>query len=676
MEISEHITSIKGVGGKKAESLKKLKIERVEDLLYFYPRDYQDRRSATEIKDLVPGKPSLIKARVSHISKSTGYYGKKQLLKLQAGDESASLEVVFFNAKYLANAFKPDTEYYFYGKVTDDNGKRRMLHPEFIRPDEASETGIVPIYPLTAGISQSEMRRWQRAAGVFVDEIDEYMPEDIVKKNNLCGIRYALQNIHFPGDGQKLKEARFRLVFDELFLLQAGLLSIKASGFRDGGGIEFPKIPGVGEFITGFPYKLTNAQTRVVGEITGDMESKKVMNRLVQGDVGCGKTAVAEIALYKACLSGYQGVLMAPTELLARQHFNNLKRDFEPFGIEVAFLSGSMSPKEREETLKRLKSGKIGILVGTHAIIQPDVEFGDLGLVITDEQHRFGVNQRQKLSQKGKSPDVLVMSATPIPRTLAMILYGDLDISIIDELPPGRRKIITRAARGKQRSASYEFIRREIQAGRQAYVVAPLIDDSDAIDARSAESIFKDLVKRFSEYNVALLHGEMKQKEKDEIMGMFYEGRIDVLVSTVVIEVGINVPNATVMLIENAERFGLAQMHQLRGRVGRGSENSYCILITESGTKLAEERAETMVKTSDGFEIAEKDLEFRWPGEFFGTRQHGLPDLRIADLLRHIEILETVREEARLLLREDKDLSMPEHSGVKRKLRAQFGLIL
>ena len=691
MGITNDVQLLTGIGAKKAEALKKLNIEKIEDFFFFYPRDYQDRRKITSINELSPGSSFLIKARVSFVSKPNAYYKKVSTLKLLAQDESGSIDIVFFNAGYLANAFQQGGEYYFYGKVSANKGRIEMLHPEFSISNEPDEPGepnernaadkinagaIIPVYPLTAGISQNEMRKFQKNASKFIEEIDEYMPDDMMKRNRLCDIRYAISNIHFPEDEQKYKEAKYRLVFDELFLLQTGLMSVKSSRQAGGSGIKFSKNADINKYISSLPYQLTRAQSRVVDEITTDMESEKIMNRLVQGDVGSGKTAVAEIALYKACMSGYQGVLMAPTELLANQHYNTLKSSFSSFGIEVSFISGSMGAKERREALQSLKEGKTKIAVGTHAIIQPDVEFENLGIVITDEQHRFGVNQRQLLTQKGKNPDVLVMSATPIPRTLAMILYGDLDISIIDELPPGRQKIVTKWMTETKRNVAYEFMKTELESGRQGYVVAPLIDDSEVISARSAESIYKELVKRFSKHRVALMHGEMKQSEKDQTMQRFYEGEIDVLVSTVVIEVGINVPDATVMIVENAERFGLAQLHQLRGRVGRGTEKSWCVLIVESRAELAVKRAETMVSTTDGFVIAEQDLELRGPGEFFGTKQHGIPDLKIANLVKHIDILETVRKEAKKLLEKDKDLSLPEHSGLKQKIQKQFGIVL
>jgi len=685
--ITGSVQELAGIGAKKAEILQKLNITKIEDFLFFFPRDYQDRRKITNISDLFIGGAFLIKAKVSHLIKPTAY-GRASTLKLTAQDETGVIDVVFFNAKYLVNAFRTGEEYFFYGKVTSNRGLAEMLHPEFsvaISNEKSSskqqsskmyEGSIIPIYSLTSGISQHEMRKFQKNAAEFLNEVEEYLPDDVIKNNRLCHIQYALSHIHFPEDETKYKEAKFRLIFDELFLLQTGLLLLKSFAQGEKAGVRFSKNDNVNKFINSYPYKLTKAQAKVVKEIFADMESEKVMNRLIQGDVGSGKTAVAEIALYKACLDGYQGVLMAPTELLATQHYHTLKNNFAKFDIEVSLILGSKSGKERKEALDALKSGKTKIAVGTHALIQAGVEFNNLGLVITDEQHRFGVHQRKLLTQKGENPDVLVMSATPIPRTLAMILYGDLDISIIDELPPGRQKIITKSANKKQRTAAYDFLETELKAGRQSYVVTPLIDDSEAILAKSAESVFKELTKRFSKYKVALMHGEMKQKEKDETMQKFYGGEIDVLVSTVVIEVGINVPNATVMIIENAERFGLAQLHQLRGRVGRGTEKSYCILIVENQTELAKQRAEAMVNTNDGFAIAEQDLELRGPGEFFGTKQHGIPDLKIANLVKHIDILENVRDEAKKMLKKDSDLSLPEHLKLKAKIQGKFGVVL
>ncbi|MHC1722315.1 MAG: ATP-dependent DNA helicase RecG [Aminipila sp.] len=671
MNLSDKVTTIKGIGPKKAEALKKMGINIIEDFLYFYPRDYQDRRQIRKIRELENGSLALIQGKVK--LKVKGGYGKKQTLKLLVTDDSGGIEIVFFNPKFLINKFEIEDEYTFYGKVTIEYGKTKMIHPEFLKRGDDNEHAIVPIYPLTFGISQNDMYKWQNIANKLITQLQEHLTPNIIEKNKLCDIKYALNNIHFPQDKNHLKVAKYRLIFDEFFVLQIGLLSIKNKINSVEKGICFNQRVDIDQFIKALPYDLTNAQKRVVDEINEDMESEKVMNRLVQGDVGSGKTIVAEIALYKAVKNGFQGVFMAPTELLAKQHFEGLKEEFDKHNMKVAVLTGSMSSKDKKDTLEQLAEGKIHILVGTHALIQPNVVFKNLGLVITDEQHRFGVNQRNILAQKGNNPDILVMTATPIPRTLAVILYGDLDISIIDELPPGRQKIITRAVDEHGRGRAYSFIRKEIEKGRQAYVVAPLIEESESIEnVISAEELYEQLQKDFDDVPVAILHGEMKQNEKDDIMQRFYEGNIKILVSTVVIEVGINVPNATIMLIENAERFGLAQLHQLRGRVGRGKHQSYCILVSKGKTPISKERIDIMVSTADGFVIAEKDLELRGPGEFFGFRQHGIPDLKLADLVRHIKILHIAREDAKSILERDPKLLTEEMAAIKIKVENLF----
>ncbi len=672
MKPTDSVSTIKGIGVSKAKLLQKLGIETVGDFLTFYPREYQDKRNIEKIANAPTGTLLLIRARVALIVKERYMNGSKQRLRLLVEDESGSLEIVFFNARYLVNYFKQGAYYDFYGKISVSYGKRSMLHPEFSEAETAEAGSIVPIYPLTAGIGQLQMKRWQRMASAAIDEMEECLSEEIISSMNLCSRAYALKNIHFPEDVRKLKEARYRLIFEELFFLQTGLMSIKSRLGDKKKAIAFDRNVDIAEFSGSFRYKLTGAQERVISEIMADMEDSRQMNRLVQGDVGSGKTAVAEVALYKAVKSGYQGAMMAPTEILARQHYKSFCEDFQGFGIRIGFVSGGMGLSERKKTLEALKKGEIDILVGTHAVISDGVEFKRLGLVITDEQHRFGVNQRALLSAKGENPDVLVMTATPIPRTLAVVLYGDLDISAIDELPPGRQKIITKSVNEKGRAAAYEFLRGEIVKGRQGYIVAPLIEDSESIEARSAESLFSEISKRFSGCKVALLHGAMGKSEKDEIMQSFYRGETDILVSTVVIEVGINVPNATVMLIENAERFGLAQLHQLRGRVGRGEHQSYCILVTEGSSKVARERAKIMAETDSGFVIAEKDLELRGPGEFFGTKQHGIPSLKLADLTRHTVVLQEANRQARKLLLEDPHLEKPENACIKRRLLQDF----
>ncbi len=672
MDIRDKVTELKGVGPKKCEALEKLNIHTLEDLILFFPRDYEDRRNKMKIRDLREDMPAVIKGKVERAVSDRYKYGRKQLLKLLVSDDTGTIEVVFFNAKYLAASFKAAQEYIFYGKPQMNFGRLQMVHPEFSRNEDTAE-GILPVYPLTKGVSQKEMRQWQADIKSLYYEAEDILSEEIVKRNRLCSLSYALENIHFPKEKQKLLEAKYRLIFDELLTLQTGLFAARQNIKNGENGIAFRKDADVTPYIDSLPYPLTGAQERCVRQIIEDLESHKVMNRLVQGDVGSGKTAVAEIAMYKAVKSGYQAALMAPTEILARQHFEGIGKSFEKQGISVGFLSGSMKASEKKVTLTKLKNGEIDIIVGTHAIIQPDVEFKNLGLVITDEQHRFGVSQRVRLKEKGQNPNILVMTATPIPRTLAVVLYGDLDVSVIDELPPGRQKIQTRTLGQENRNKCYDFVEKQLESGRQAYVVTPLIEDSDVLDVRSAELVAQELSSRFSNHKTALIHGAMKQAEKDEIMAAFYRGDIDVLVATVVIEVGINVPNASVIVIENAERFGLAQLHQLRGRVGRGKHKSYCFLVMDSKSEVAQKRGEIMESSSDGFYIAEEDLKLRGPGEIFGTRQHGLPDLNISDLARHLDVLDNAKKEARIILTEDPALKSPENQGLRRRIIKLFG---
>ncbi|MDD2217056.1 MAG: ATP-dependent DNA helicase RecG [Eubacteriales bacterium] len=667
------ITNIKGVGPKKAELLKKLNIESFTDLWYFFPRSYQDRSKTKTISELTDGDMVNISVTVLMIVKDRYTRGKKQKLRILAEDATGRIEIIFFNSYYLSNSFTIGEAYDFFGKAAVSHGKVMMIHPDFSDITKNNTQAIMPIYPLVGGLTQKDFWKWQREALERLENNgEEYLHEDIIKKHQLCSEEYALQNIHFPKSRQKLAEARYRLVFDELLLLQLGLFYLRAGATTEREAISLSVDITAEEYISSFKYELTGAQKRVIDEISKDMQSSRPMNRLLQGDVGSGKTAIAQIALYKAATGGFQGVLMAPTEILARQHYDNLKQSYEPFGIKTAFLSGSLKSQERAQVLKDIKSGEVDIVIGTHAIIQPGVIFKNLALVITDEQHRFGVKQRMDLAYKGKNPHILVMTATPIPRTLAVILYGDLDISILDELPPGRQPIKTTVVKPPQKEQAYDFILSQIQKGRQAYVVTPLIEDSDSLDLNSAESVYIELSKRFFPYKTEILHGSMKQAEKDRIMKSFYEGEVQVLVSTVVIEVGINVPNATVMLIENCERFGLAQLHQLRGRVGRGGESSYCFLINEGKNEIAEKRATIMESTVDGFIIAEKDLELRGPGEIFGSRQHGVPQLRIADLSKHIKLLGPIKEQAKKIIDEDPKLISEKYCPIKKKLNNFF----
>ena len=672
MELEDKITTLKGVGPKKAEAFARLGIETVEDLIFAFPRIYEDRKNIIPIAQLREGETALFIGEVDVIRPGGYYRGRgSRVLRMLATDDTGSIEVVFFNAAYLAKTIHKGDRLAFYGKPVYNRDRLQVVHPQFEKADNA-ETGILPVYPLTSGITQREMRRLQKLVRPLYSQVEDILSEETIHRNNLCGIEYAIKNVHFPDDRQNYLEAKYRLVFDEFMVLETGLMASKISEQEYEKGSRFLDDNSEIEFIESLPYPLTGAQQRCVTEIMADLTSDRPMNRLIQGDVGSGKTAVAQIAMFKAVKSGFQAVMMAPTEILARQHYEGISREFDAFGIRTGFLSGSMKAAEKRQVLEGLSDGSIQVLIGTHAVIQPDVLFHNLGLVITDEQHRFGVSQRIKLKDKGDWANVLVMTATPIPRTLAVVLYGDMDVSIIDEMPPGRMPVVTKCLTGfDAREKCYEFVERQIREGHQIYVVTPLIDESEAMDARSAAQVYEELAARFT--RTEMIHGSMKQAEKDDIMARFSAGEIDVLVATVVIEVGINVPNATVMVVENAERFGLAQLHQLRGRVGRGRWQSYCFLITEGQSELALKRGEIMEASSDGFYIAEEDLKLRGPGEIFGTRQHGLPDMRLADMAKHMNVLNDARDEAKAILEDDPKLQKPQNQPLKRRVVKLMG---
>lgn len=674
MNLQDNVSVIKGVGEKKERLLKNMNIETVEDLLRLFPRKYEDRREVCYIMEAPFDKEVLVRGKVISRQTRGSLYNKKTPLRILVQDSSADLEVLFFNGRYLANYFNPGSEYTFYGKITLNNGRRQMAHPEFHRlGDKDDIRGIIPVYPLTEGITQAAMRKLLSEAIHLAGDVKEWLPESAVRENNLCGPDYALKNIHFPVDERSIREARYRMIFEELLILQTGLLYIKNKNVSEDDGIVIDGYWDETAFMESLGFEFTSGQQKVWRDIKHDLAGKKPMNRLVQGDVGSGKTAVAQISMYAAVRSGFQAVMMAPTELLAKQHLSSMRKVFDSLGIKTQLLCGSKKTAEREKVLHDLAEGNVDILVGTHALIQPDVKFKNLGLVITDEQHRFGVNQRALLTEKGKNPNVLVMTATPIPRTLAVILYGDLDISVIDTMPAGRRPVKTFLRNEESRDAIYDFVRKKIKEGRQAYVVAPLIDQSEIMECRSAQEIYDELRQRFPDIRAGLVHGAMKQEEKDLVMESFSAGDTDLLVSTVVIEVGIDVKNATVIVIENCERFGLAQLHQLRGRVGRGIHQSYCILICGHESKVANQRNEIMVKSENGFEIAEEDLRLRGPGEIFGTRQHGLPELNISDLVRHGEILESAGKTASRILKSDPKLSKKENRGLRKRVVKMFG---
>lgn len=677
MRLADDVTVLPGIGPKKAEALAKLNILTLEDLIYNFPRDYEDRRNVVKIRDIVPDENAVFTGKIDLITASSIRGGSKRVVRLLVSDDTGSVEVVFFNAGYLAKTIKKGSEYVFFGKPNRNMERLQVIHPDMSRVAEA-EKGILPVYSLTAGISQREMRNIQKKVRELYSEAEDFLNPVLIAKNNLCSLKYALENVHFPKDKQTLLEARYRLIFDELLILQTGLMAARK---RTSATRGIALTGDEKKHIESLPYRLTDAQKRCVREISADLESEKAMNRLIQGDVGSGKTAVAEIAMYKTVKSGYQAAMMAPTEILAGQHFEGISESFARHGIKVGFLTGSTKAAERRATLEGIADGSIDIVIGTHAVIQPEVKFKNPGLFITDEQHRFGVAQRVRLREKGDNPNILVMTATPIPRTLAVVLYGDLEVSVIDEMPPGRKTIRTRCIRKPegagsiepQRHKCYEFVRQQLAAGRQAYVVTPLIEESEVMNLKSAEQVANELEKLFSEYSVALIHGGMKQTEKDSIMEGFSRGEIHVLVATVVIEVGINVPNSTVMVVENAERFGLAQLHQLRGRVGRGEHQSYCFLILDNESETAVRRCTVMEESSDGFFIAEEDLKLRGPGEIFGTRQHGIPDMKIADPLRHLKVLNHAANEAGTITDNDPGLIKESNQALKRRVQNLFG---
>ena len=672
MQINDSISVLKGVGPKKLEIFHDIGIKTIEDLALYFPKSYEDRRTVTPISELKAGSDFLIQARLVNKRIGANRFNKKTPLVLNVSDDSGMLEVIFFNGYFLNKLFDIGKEYVFYGRVTENLDRLQIVHPEFtIAGSNDDVREIIPVYSLRQGLSQKEMRRMQRDIKLVYSSIKEWIPEDIVEKNKLASLDFAISNMHFPSNAKKVLQSRYRLVFDELFTLETGLMYMKSDD-SDVTGISIDVSKG-DEFISKLPFELTSGQRESWNEIKDDLQKPKKMNRLLQGDVGSGKTIIAEAAMLSAAASGFQSVIMAPTELLARQHFDTFVKDLSDHEISPVILISSMKASDKRMAMESISSGKAKVIIATHAVLEENIVFKNLGLVITDEQHRFGVNQRRKLSGKGEGVNILVMTATPIPRTIAAILYGDLDISQIRTMPKGRKGIHTYKCSQGERNRVLNFVEKEMKAGRQAYVVAPLIEDSESIDAKSANAIFDELQDRFNDFNIKLVHGAMKSADKDKIMQDFAGGKVNLLVSTTVIEVGINVPNASVMVIENAERFGLAQLHQLRGRVGRGSDDAYCFLMCYTDSELANARMDIMTGSMSGFDIAEEDLKLRGPGEIFGTRQHGLPQLKISDLLRHRDVLEAAMNSARELIERDSKLKKPESVMVKQKVKKMFG---
>ena len=673
MDKHSPVSELKHIGEQRTKRLQRMGIETVEDLLEHYPREYKDRSSIVLVSALEENEEQTFIAKVKAEGQN-GRHGRLTYTRLRVYDETGEVTLVWYNQPYMKTALKIGEAYLFTGKLSKKYGRREVISPEYEKIGEDFAGGrIVPVYPLSEGISQKMMRGFLAEALEAVrGTLSEELPLWLRKEYALAERNFAVQNIHFPMTEEAFYDARRRLVFEEFFFLQTALFRLRSTLLSQGSGIVMKKKKALEEFQSYLPFAMTAAQKKVLAEIREDMTKGKIMNRLVQGDVGSGKTAVAMAAAYWTIQNGYQAVIMAPTEVLAEQHAQSFREIFEPLGIRVAYLSGSQKVREKRLSLAEIAEGQAQMIVGTHAVIQKGVEYHRLGLVITDEQHRFGVRQRGMLAQKGENPHVLVMTATPIPRTLALILYGDLDISIIDELPPGRKAIDTVAVTTAYRKRIYAFLQKQAKEGRQAYVICPMIEENEKLEVENVLAYSQMLAAELPECRIACVHGKMKATEKQEIMGDFAAGKTDVLVSTTVIEVGINVPNATVMLIENAERFGLAQLHQLRGRVGRGAAQSYCILVSDADGKIAKERMKAMTKTGDGFVISEMDLKLRGPGEFFGTRQHGLPEMKIANLYRDTEILKEAQKGAAELLKKDPELSQEEHLLLREKMEGWF----
>ncbi len=667
-----HITKIKGIGEKTAELLKKIEIETVKDALLYYPRSYIQFPPVKAVSEVIDGEVAAVFGKVV-----TAPIVKKvrsmQLTVTTIGDLSAKMNLVWFRMPYMKNALTLGESYVFYGKVQHKNGRLCMEQPVMYSYEqyEALEEQFLPVYTVPKGLSNNQMQKMMRLALEQEVLFTEYLPCDLREKYQLCEYNYAIKQIHFPDNMDAVITARKRLVFDELFLFVLNLQYQKDKKEKAENEFLFSNDDFIDNLTHKLPYKLTNAQLRVLQEIKQDMRSSFAMQRLVQGDVGSGKTILAFLAMADCAHNGYQSAIMAPTEVLAVQHYESFQNMCQIFGLDIPIilLTGSMTAKQKKEAYAKLQEHETAMVIGTHALIQEKVVYSNLALVITDEQHRFGVRQRESFAQKGKMPHVLVMSATPIPRTLAIILYGDLDISVVDEVPARRLPIKNCVVNTKYRPKAYEFIVKEVRKGHQAYVICPLVEESENAEAENVTDYAKMLQKELPEdIKVGLLHGQMKPKQKNEVMEQFAKNEIQVLVSTTVVEVGVNVPNATVMMIENAERFGLAQLHQLRGRVGRGDAQSYCIMINTTDTDKSRKRLDILNRSNDGFEIANEDLKLRGPGDFFGIRQSGEMQFVLADVYQDAMILQQVAGEVTRLLEEDPQLELSKNVGLRQYL--------
>ena len=677
MTNGQPLTDLKGVGEKTGKLFERLGIRTVRDLLSYYPRDYQAYERPVPIGQL---KEQRIMSVESALATSADLlrFNRMQLVSAQIRDLTGSLQLAWYNMPYMRSHLKTGEMYVFRGRVAKKRGRLVMEQPEVFTPEayEALEDSLQPVYGQTRGLGNKAIVKMVRQALEVRQMEREYMPGDIRRRQELAEINYALERIHFPADRAELLFARKRLVFDEFFLFLTGVKRLKEHRENKASSYIIRETALAVRLKESLPYRLTRAQEQAFADVCRDMGGGFVMNRLIQGDVGSGKTIVAVLALLSAAENGFQGALMAPTEVLARQHFESITKLFADCGIEkrLVLVTGSMTAKEKREAYAAIASHEADIVIGTHALIQEKVVYDKLALVITDEQHRFGVGQREFLSGKGDSPHVLVMSATPIPRTLAIILYGDLDITVIDELPAGRRAIKNCVVDPGWRPKAYAFIENQVAQGRQAYVICPMVEASEMIEAENVVDYTKSLRKELSDFiRVEYLHGKMKAKDKNRIMEEFAAGEIQVLVSTTVIEVGVNVPNATVMMIENAERFGLAQLHQLRGRVGRGADQSYCIMINGSGDGDAAKRLDILNKSNDGFFIASEDLRLRGPGDIFGLRQSGDLEFRLADIFTDADVLKRASQEVSRLFAEDPGLEKEEHKELRARIEAYLG---
>jgi ATP-dependent DNA helicase RecG len=692
-EPDSELMYLKGIGPKRAALLAKLGVQTVQDLLYYFPARYEDRRTAKTIDQLTPGERESVLVTVLYppqTQKMGGRMAGRSMTRVRVGDETGRADLQWWNQAWREKQFQPGMQLFVYGKIGEFNGFIQIDSPDFEILSESGDAPaegqslqlgrIVPVYPATEGLLQTALRRAvETALDRYAATLEEMIPSEVLSRHNLRPLEWSLRQIHFPDSWECQEEARARLVFEELFLLQVALAQKKAQArVTEIGTRHVVEDEPIKKWVQALPFKLTGAQKRVMNEIRKDLRSPRPMNRLLHGDVGSGKTMVAAYALWTAHHTGHQAALLAPTEILAEQHFSTMTRLFKPLGIEVALLEGSLKAAQKRRIQADLNEGRVSIVVGTHALIQEGVEFSKLGVVVVDEQHRFGVMQRAALQKKGMEglrPDVLVMTATPIPRTLALTVYGDLDVSVLDELPPGRQPIKTVWLKPNKRERAYQFIRDEVAKGRQAYVVCPLVEESEKLAHLKAATALAERLREaeLHDMRVGLVHGQMSVIERDEEMELFRAGMRDVLVSTTVIEVGVDVPNSTVMLIEDAERFGLSQLHQLRGRVGRGEHKSFCVLMGDPRTDEGRARLQVMTKTQDGFEIAEHDLQLRGPGEFYGTRQSGLPDFRLANIITDVETIQQARLTAFDLVAADPNLEAEENQALRGALMRFWG---